>query len=111
MIEEAKYLGYGADKHDPTIKAHLFQTKINKTSSWIIVREMEEECRVHSISDNADIVDFVIKRKGRKQGISWNCNPRPYAFALSNVSNANIQTKTKQPTTRNKKFSLNAKKQ
>ncbi len=38
LMKEAKYLGYGADKHDPTIKAHLFQTKINNTNSWIIVR-------------------------------------------------------------------------
>ncbi len=64
LIKEAEYLGYGADKHDPSIKAHFFQTtKIGGANAWIIVREMEERCSVYSISDNVSIIGHIAKRR------------------------------------------------
>ncbi len=64
LIKDAEYLGYGADKHDPNIIAHFFQTQIGGANAWIIVREMDEKCSVYSISDNVSIIGHIIKRRG-----------------------------------------------
>lgn len=62
VIEKAKYLGYGADKHDPMIKAHLFETKISGDKSWIIVREFPNgNTVIHSISDSDGILNLLKK--------------------------------------------------
>lgn len=64
VIKEAEYLGEGPDKHDPTIKAHLFETEINNEKSWIIVREsFDGVVRLHSISDSDNILKYIKKKK------------------------------------------------
>lgn len=64
LIEEAEYLGCGADKHNDKFTAHLLQTRINKIVAWIVVRENAHgECWVHSISDSRDILDYITKKK------------------------------------------------
>lgn len=64
VIKNAEYLGEGSDKHDPTIKAHLFETEINNEKSWIIVREsFDGKVRLHSISDSDNILKLIKKKK------------------------------------------------
>lgn len=63
IMKKAKYLGYGQDKHDPTAKAHLFEIEILGDKSWIIVRElMDGTVNLHSISDNAGILNILKKK-------------------------------------------------
>ena len=67
LLENAKYLGYGPDKHDALIKAHLFETKIHGSKSWIIVREFSpDRVEIHSISDSERIKE-IIKKKSDSQ--------------------------------------------
>ena len=64
VIKNAEYIGEGPDKHDPTIKAHLFETKINNEKSWIIVREsFDGVVRLHSISDRDNILKHIKRKK------------------------------------------------
>ena len=64
LLSEAVYIGSGTDRHNGEFLVHLFQTKISKTTAWIIVREnKKEECWVHSISDSEVLLDYVIKKK------------------------------------------------
>lgn len=64
VIKDAEYLGEGSDKHDPTIKAHLFETEINNEKSWIIIREsFDGKVRLHSISDSDNILKLIKKKK------------------------------------------------
>lgn len=63
LIRTAEYLGYGQDKHDVSIKAHLLEITIEGKKSWIIVREFSpERVEVHSISDSEKIKDIVTKK-------------------------------------------------
>lgn len=63
LIRTAEYLGYGQDKHDASIKAHLLEITIEGKKSWIIVREFSpERVEVHSISDSEKIKDIVTKK-------------------------------------------------
>lgn len=63
LIKTAEYLGYGQDKHDASIKAHLLEITIEGKKSWIIVREFSpERVEVHSISDREKIKDIVTKK-------------------------------------------------
>ena len=63
LIKTAEYLGYGQDKHDASIKAHLLEITIEGKKSWIIVREFSpERVEVHSISDSEKIKDIVTKK-------------------------------------------------
>lgn len=60
LLNDAKYLGYGADKHDASIIVHLFEIEIGKEKSWIIVREFENgEINLHSISDSDKILSIL----------------------------------------------------
>ena len=60
LLENSKYLGWGEDEHDVRIKMHLFETKIGKTKSWIVVRsDTDGESIVHSISDQPSILKFI----------------------------------------------------
>lgn len=63
VLKNARYLGYGTDKHDATIKAHLFETQINRKKSWIVVREFSpDRVEVHSISDSETIKDIISEK-------------------------------------------------
>lgn len=63
LIKTAEYLGYGQDKHDASIKAHLLEITIEGKKSWIIVREFSpERVEVHSISDSKKIKDIITKK-------------------------------------------------
>lgn len=63
LLKKAKYLGYGPDRHDASIKAHLFETTIKGKKSWIIVREFSpDRLEVHSISDSEKIKDIITKK-------------------------------------------------
>ena len=63
LLKKAKYLGYGPDRHDASIKAHLFETTIKGKKSWIIVREFSpDRLEVHSISDREKIKDIITKK-------------------------------------------------
>lgn len=63
LLKKAKYLGYGPDRHDASIKAHLFETAIKGKKSWIIVREFSpDRLEVHSISDSEKIKDIITKK-------------------------------------------------
>lgn len=64
VISKAPYLGCGPDKHDPDITMHLFETTLHDEKSWIIVRELiDGSIKLHSISDNEGILQFITKRK------------------------------------------------
>lgn len=60
VLQKAKYLGHGIDKHDAETVAHLFETKVGKEKSWIIVREYANgEVNLHSISDSDNILKIL----------------------------------------------------
>lgn len=60
VMKKAKYLGYGNDKHDPSVKAHLFEIEIVGDKSWIIVRELNpSRCEIYSISDSSNILRII----------------------------------------------------
>lgn len=62
VMKKAKYMGYGKDKHDPSVKAHLFEVKILGDKSWIIARELKPgRVEIHSISDSPRILDIIEK--------------------------------------------------
>lgn len=62
VMKKAKYMGYGKDKHDPSVKAHLFEVKILGDKSWIIARELKPgRVEIHSISDSPRILDIMEK--------------------------------------------------
>lgn len=62
VMKKAKYMGYGNDKHDPSVKAHLFEVKILGDKSWIIVRELKPgRVEIYSISDSPRILDIIEK--------------------------------------------------
>lgn len=63
VLKEAKYLGYGPDKHDLSVKAHLFEVKLRGEKSWIVVREFSpNKVEVHSISDSENIKNIITKK-------------------------------------------------
>lgn len=63
VIKDAVYIGYGDDKHDHSIKAHLFEVVISNKKSWMIVREFSEDrVELHSISDNESIKVIIQKK-------------------------------------------------
>ena len=63
VISEARYMGYGTDKHDPDVKVHLFETLLEGKKSWIIVKEYPNgETNLYSISDSENILR-VLKEK------------------------------------------------
>ncbi len=60
LLHDAKYLGHGADKHNPDVTVHVFETEIGKEKSWIIVREFDNgEVNLHSISDSDKILNII----------------------------------------------------
>lgn len=64
VLKESRYMGYGADEHNASITMHLFETKIKDDKTWIIVRELSDgTIRLHSISDNKKILDFIEKAR------------------------------------------------
>lgn len=63
VIETAKYLGYGDDKHGSNAFIHLFETSIEGEKSWIIVKEQADgSTTLYSISDSENILK-VLKKK------------------------------------------------
>ena len=63
ILKEAKYWGYGPDRHDLTVKAHLFEVELQGEKSWIVVREFSSnKVEVHSISDSENIKDIITKK-------------------------------------------------
>lgn len=53
VIRQSKYIGGINDKHDPLVKAHLFEVEINGQKSWILVRELQDgRFLLYSILDN-----------------------------------------------------------
>ncbi len=102
ILKEAKYLGWGKDKHNESIVAHIFETAINGDKSWIIVREFtfKKHFLIHSISDNESILKYT--KNHLKNRASWNCNPSYLLFRWSCTTNICVfyeQTKyhTKNP--------------
>lgn len=68
VLKNAHYLGYGTDKHDATIKAHLFETWINGKKSWIVVREFSpDRVEIHSISDSEAIKNIISEKTGQSE--------------------------------------------
>lgn len=65
VLNQSKYLGYGADKHDPlSAKAHIYEISIIGNKSWIIIRELHDgSIKIHSISDNEDILKIILGNK------------------------------------------------
>ena len=60
VLQKAKYLGYGPDKHDVNVKAHLFEIDLEGEKSWIIAREyLNGEINLHSISDSEKILNIL----------------------------------------------------
>ena len=62
VLPKAKYLkdNVGIDYQDKRNKVHLFYTPIQKVDSWIIVKEYPNgELKLHSVSDNASIIDKI----------------------------------------------------
>lgn len=63
VIQEARYVGYGTDKHDFDVKVHLFETLLKGKRSWLIVKEYSNgEINLYSISDSENILR-VLKEK------------------------------------------------
>lgn len=62
LIENAKYLGHGNDKHDKTATAHIFETEIGRKTCWIIVREIDY-AQIYSITDSEDILKIIKKKR------------------------------------------------
>lgn len=57
VLQEAKYLGRGTDRHNEDARLHLFETLVDKDKSWIIVREFNDgTVNLHSISDSENIL-------------------------------------------------------
>lgn len=64
ILEKSKYLGWGNDKRYDYLEMHLFETKINNTTAWIIVqRDKQGVSTVHSITDQETIKNFLIHNK------------------------------------------------
>lgn len=63
ILEKSKYLGWGNDKRYNYLEMHLFETKINNTTAWIIVqRNKQGVSTVHSITDQETIKNFLIHK-------------------------------------------------
>ena len=64
ILPKAEYVDWGYDEHDPTTIAHLIRVNVGGDDSWIVVREFNNgDIRIHSISDNPNIVGMVTKTK------------------------------------------------
>lgn len=62
VLEKSTYIGHANDRHNSSIKVHLFETKIKGDKSWIIIRELPNgQLKLHSISDNESITSYLIK--------------------------------------------------
>lgn len=63
IMEQSSYLGQGQDIHDKDVIAHIFETKIANSKSWIVVREyLNGEINLHSISDSENILKVLDKK-------------------------------------------------
>lgn len=66
VFEKSTYLGGGKpiDKHKEDLAVHLFEIKIKKDKSWIIVRECSDgSVRIYSITDNQEILKALKEKK------------------------------------------------
>lgn len=64
IIAESKYLGWTIDgkTRNDVVRSHLFETKIGKDKTWIIVHEMTwHTFQVHSISDGEKVLTGIQK--------------------------------------------------
>lgn len=53
LMANADYKGFVADKHDPSMKAHIFEVVISGKQAWVVVREIYNEgYKIHSIMDS-----------------------------------------------------------
>ena len=60
IFRNARYLGYGTDKHRSDVILHVFETSIGSTPSWIIVREFPNgQVWIHSITDAESIKNYI----------------------------------------------------
>lgn len=63
VIKNSIYLGCGVDKHNASVTVHIFETVVGGEKSWVIVRELPSgDCRIHSISDNKSILQYIQKK-------------------------------------------------
>jgi hypothetical protein len=59
-LPKMRYLGYGPDRHNASIKMHLFETEVNGRPSWVIARELPSgEILIHSITDSEGILEYL----------------------------------------------------
>lgn len=62
VIKDAVYMGTGIDKHDTSVKTHIFEISIFNDKSWIIVREFTDgKSLIHSITDGQNILNIIKK--------------------------------------------------
>jgi len=56
-------MGYVDDIHDPEMKAYIHETIIGEITCWIITRAIYEQgLRLHSITDNPNILKMLKKK-------------------------------------------------
>lgn len=60
VFKDAIYCGSGIDKHNMSVKVHLFEIEFAGEKSWIVVREIPKQgYKLHSISDSEDILKYI----------------------------------------------------
>ncbi|MFR9546128.1 MAG: hypothetical protein SNJ29_11195 [Rikenellaceae bacterium] len=63
LISSSKYVGFGVDKHDKDIIAHVLEIEIMGDKSWVIAREMKNsKINIHSVSDSENILKLITKK-------------------------------------------------
>lgn len=64
LYKNSKYLGKLVKKKDDDFDSYLFETEIASDRSWIMVKKypFNNSATIYSISDNATILDYLIKR-------------------------------------------------
>lgn len=62
ILKIGVYKGWIPDKHNLSIKAHIIETKVSDSLSWIIVREFHDgKMLLHSITDSDTMVNMIKK--------------------------------------------------
>jgi len=63
LYQQSQYMGYVDDIHDPEMKAYIHETIIGEITCWIITRAIYEQgLRLHSITDNPNILKMLKKK-------------------------------------------------
>lgn len=64
IMANAEYKGFVADKHDPSMKAHIFEVAISHKKAWVVIREIYDEgYKIHSIMDSDKISKMIENKK------------------------------------------------